>query len=65
MSATEWEAVRLSLQVATVATVVSLPFGILIGLALARGRFVGRSALRADRSRWAAGADRSHWAAGA
>jgi molybdate transport system permease protein len=41
----EWEAVRLSLQVAGTATIVSLPFGVLIGLALARGRFWGRSAL--------------------
>ncbi len=41
----EWDAVRLSLQVAGTATIVSLPFGVLIGLALARGRFWGRSAL--------------------
>jgi len=41
----EWDAVGLSLRVAGVATLVSLPFGILIGLALARGRFWGKSAL--------------------
>jgi molybdate transport system permease protein len=41
----EWEAVRLSLLVAGVATLVSLPFGILVGTALARGRFWGRGAL--------------------
>ncbi|MCW5716182.1 MAG: molybdate ABC transporter permease subunit [Bauldia sp.] len=41
----EWDAVGLSLRVAGVATLVSLPFGILTGLALARGRFWGKSAL--------------------
>jgi len=41
----EWEAVRLSLLVASVATLVSLPFGIVVGTALARGRFWGRGAL--------------------
>lgn len=41
----ELTAVRLSLKVALWATVVSLPFGILIAWALARGRFWGRSAL--------------------
>ncbi len=41
----EWMAVRLSLWVATVATVVSLPFGIAIAMALARGRFWGRGLL--------------------
>ncbi len=45
LSDTEWDAVRLSLQVAATATIVSLPFGVLVGLALARGRFWGRSAL--------------------
>lgn len=45
LSDAEWEAVRLSLQVAGVATLVSLPFGIVVGLALARGRFWGHSAL--------------------
>jgi molybdate transport system permease protein len=41
----EWEAVRLSLLVASVATLVSLPLGIVVGMALARGRFWGRGAL--------------------
>jgi len=41
----ELTAVRLSLKVALWATVVSLPFGILIAWALARGRFWGRSVL--------------------
>ena len=41
----EWEAVRLSLLVASVATLVSLPLGIAVGVALARGRFWGRGAL--------------------
>jgi molybdate transport system permease protein len=39
----EWMAVRLSLQVALTATVLSLPFGILIGYLLARKQFVGKS----------------------
>ncbi len=41
----ELTAVRLSLKVALWATVVSLPFGILIAWVLARGRFWGRSVL--------------------
>ncbi len=41
----EWVAVRLSLLVAGVATLASLPFGIVISLLLARGRFWGKSAL--------------------
>ena len=41
----EWTAVRLSLRVALWATAVSLPFGILIALLLARGRFWGKSLL--------------------
>ncbi len=45
LSPEEWDAVGLSLRVAGVATLVSLPFGILTGLALARGRFWGKSAL--------------------
>ncbi len=39
----EWEAVRLSLIVAAVATAASLPAAILAALALARGRFWGRT----------------------
>ena len=38
----EWVAVRLSLRVAFVATLVSLPLGIAAAYALARGRFPGR-----------------------
>jgi molybdate transport system permease protein len=45
LSPEEWTAVRLSLRVAVVATVLSLPFGIAIAMALARGRFWGRSIL--------------------
>jgi molybdate transport system permease protein len=41
----EWAAVRLSLWVAGWATLVSLPFGIAVAFALARGRFWGRQAL--------------------
>ncbi|MCE8421644.1 hypothetical protein LZ190_23850, partial [Rhodovulum sulfidophilum] len=36
LSPDEWRAVALSLRVSTVATLVSLPFGILVALALAR-----------------------------
>ena len=39
----EWNAVRLSIKVASVAMLVSLPFGILIALLLARVRFWGKS----------------------
>ena len=45
LSPEEWTAVRLSLRVAVVATVLSLPFGIAIAMALARGRFWGRTIL--------------------
>ncbi len=41
----EWGAVRLSLLVAGVATLASLPFGIVIAYLLARGRFWGKSLL--------------------
>ena len=41
----EWNAVRLSIRVATVAMVFSLPPGILIALLLARGKFWGKSML--------------------
>jgi molybdate transport system permease protein len=41
----EADALRLSLRVAFWATLVSLPFGVLTGVALARGRFWGREAL--------------------
>ncbi len=45
LSPDEWNAVRLSIKVATWAMVGSLPFGVLIALALARGRFWGKSLL--------------------
>ncbi|MFC7704620.1 molybdate ABC transporter permease subunit [Plastorhodobacter daqingensis] len=41
----EWQAVRLSLRVSFWATLVSLPFGILVAYALARWRFPGRQIL--------------------
>ena len=43
----EWTAIRLSLQVAALAVAVSLPPGILVAYALARGNFYGKSLLRA------------------
>ena len=43
----EWVAVRLSLVVATTATLASLPFGIIVAVLLARGRFWGKSILDA------------------
>jgi molybdate transport system permease protein len=45
LSPEEWTAVRLSLWVASVATVASLPFGLAIAVALARGRFWGHTML--------------------
>jgi molybdate transport system permease protein len=41
----EWNAVQLSIKVATVAMLFSLPPGILIALLLARGRFLGKGFL--------------------
>jgi len=41
----EWNAVRLSVKVATWAMLASLPLGILVALVLARGRFWGKSVL--------------------
>ncbi len=46
-TAEEWVAIRLSLQVAAVATVASLPLAILAAWLLARGRFRGRTLLDA------------------
>lgn len=43
----EWAAVALSIQVATTATLVSLPFGILVALLLSRGVFWGKWILNA------------------
>jgi len=45
LSPEEWTAVQLSLRVAVVATLVSLPLGIAIAMLLARGRFWGLSLL--------------------
>jgi molybdate transport system permease protein len=45
LSPDEWMAVRLSLRVASVATLASLPFGVAIAVALARGRFWGLTLL--------------------
>jgi molybdate transport system permease protein len=42
LSPDEWEAIRLSLRVASVGTLASLPFGLLIAYALARWRFPGK-----------------------
>jgi len=41
----EWTAVRLSLRVATVAMLASLPFALLVSMILARGQFWGKSLL--------------------
>ena len=45
LSPAEWQAVWLSLKVASVATVCSLPFAVAVAFALARGRFWGRQLL--------------------
>ncbi|MEP7454983.1 molybdate ABC transporter permease subunit [Phyllobacterium sp. SB3] len=45
LSNEEWTAVHLSLRIATVAMIASLPFGIAVGLLLARGHFWGKSLL--------------------
>ena len=45
ISADEWDAIQLSLKVATVAMLASLPFGLAIAYILARGNFVGKSIL--------------------
>src|SRR5262245_57261678 len=45
LSPEEWTAVRLSLRVAIVATLFSLPLGVAIAMVLARGRFWGVSLL--------------------
>ena len=47
LSPEELTAIKLSLRVASLATLASLPFGILIAITLARGRFYGRSLLNA------------------
>ncbi|MQY49102.1 molybdate ABC transporter permease subunit [Rhizobiales bacterium RZME27] len=45
LSDEEWTAIHLSLRISAVAMLVSLPFGILIAMALARGKFWGKSIL--------------------
>ena len=45
LSPDEWEAVRLSLLVATVGIAVSLPLGTIVAYVLARGNFPGRQVL--------------------
>jgi molybdate transport system permease protein len=45
LSPDEWTAVRLSLRIALVATLVALPFGIAIGWLLARKSFYGKALL--------------------
>ncbi len=47
LSPAEWTAVLLSLRIAVVATLVSLPFGILVAYALARCHFPGKTLLAA------------------
>jgi molybdate transport system permease protein len=47
LTAQEWTAVALSLRIATVATLVSLPFGIAVATLLARKDFWGKSLLDA------------------
>jgi molybdate transport system permease protein len=47
LSPDEWLAIGLSLRIACVATLVSLPFGTITALVLARGRFPGKSLLDA------------------
>ncbi|MGH6815086.1 MAG: molybdate ABC transporter permease subunit [Hyphomicrobiaceae bacterium] len=45
LSPEEWTAVRLSIKVALVATLVGLPFGVAVAMTLARGRFWGHALL--------------------
>ena len=47
LSPAEWTAVKLSLRVAFWATLVSLPFGVTVGMLLARKRFWGKSVVNA------------------
>jgi molybdate transport system permease protein len=42
LSPDEWDAIRLSLRVATVGTLVSIPLGVFVAYALARWRFPGK-----------------------
>ena len=45
LSDAEWTAIHLSLRISVVAMLASLPFGIFTAIALARGRFWGKSLL--------------------
>jgi molybdate transport system permease protein len=45
LSSGEWQALRLSLLVASVAVATSLPAGVAVGWGLARGKFVGKTVL--------------------
>lgn len=45
LTAEEWTAVKLSLRVASVATLAGLPFAVATALLLARGRFAGKTLL--------------------
>lgn len=45
LSPSEWVAIMLSLRIAIVATIMSLPFGIFVAYALARWRFPGKTIL--------------------
>jgi molybdate transport system permease protein len=45
LTAAEWDAIHLSIRVAIVAMIGSLPFGVAIACLLARGRFPGRTLL--------------------
>ena len=47
LSPAEWTAVALSLKVASVATVIALPFGVAIAWLLARKNFAGKTLLNA------------------
>ena len=47
LSPAEWTAVALSLKVASVATLVALPFGIALAWLLARKNFAGKTLLNA------------------
>jgi molybdate transport system permease protein len=47
LTASEWTAIALSLRVAGVAAILSLPFGVAVAYLLARGRFPGRALIDA------------------
>jgi molybdate transport system permease protein len=47
LTAQEWDAVRLSLKVATVAMLASLPFGLAVAYLLARAQFPGKTLVNA------------------